>query len=134
MGYSTHAQLGANGGEIGWSRFLTCNFTSENLRLLDNLTSTSIDSILADGLTSEAITAITELSAIQGGPFCEKDEDLTYLAHINTPNVARDMNLVRNLTGYETIRFWGFSYGTVLGTVYAVVFPERVGRMVLDGE
>ena len=29
-------------------------------------------------------------------------------------------------------RYLGFSYGTVIGAVYAQMFPDRVGRMVLD--
>jgi pimeloyl-ACP methyl ester carboxylesterase len=29
--------------------------------------------------------------------------------------------------------YWGFSYGTYLGAVFSRMFPERVGRVVLDG-
>ena len=76
---------------------------------------------------------ITDLGLSYPGPFCEKAEDLSYLAHMNTPNIARDLDLIRNLTGYQTMEYWGFSYGTLLGTTYAALFPDRVGRMVLDG-
>ena len=31
------------------------------------------------------------------------------------------------------INFYGFSYGTYLGQVYATLYPDRVRRMVLDG-
>jgi len=43
------------------------------------------------------------------------------------------MDLIRSLSGYQTLEYWGLSYGTLLGTMYAALFPNRVGRMILDG-
>jgi pimeloyl-ACP methyl ester carboxylesterase len=84
-------------------------------------------------LTPESVQLLTRSIMTSTGIFCEKSEDLNFLAHLNTPSNARDLDLIRQLEGYETIDYWGFSYGTVLGTMYAAMFPDRVGRMVLDG-
>lgn len=35
--------------------------------------------------------------------------------------------------GQEKLNYYGFSYGTYLGQVYATLFPEQVGRFVWDG-
>jgi len=54
-------------------------------------------------------------------------------AAVDTTNTARDMDRIRQALGVSTISFYGLSYGTVLGTVYAALFPHRVRQMVLDG-
>ena len=43
------------------------------------------------------------------------------------------MESLRHALGAEQINFYGFSYGTYLGQVYATLYPARVRRMVLDG-
>jgi pimeloyl-ACP methyl ester carboxylesterase len=106
---------------------------SESLVTFLDSQDASFDNALHEGLTTGAITTIAQLGLSYPGPFCEKSEDLSYLAHINTPNVARDLDLIRNLMGYQTLEYWGFGYGAILGTMYAALFPDRVGRMVLDG-
>lgn len=55
------------------------------------------------------------------------------LAHIDSTSVARDMDMIRAVLGDEKLNYLGYSFGTYLGTVYAELFPEKVGRMVLDG-
>lgn len=54
-------------------------------------------------------------------------------AHVSTVEVARDMDVVRALVGRKKLDWFGASYGTELGATYAQLFPDRVGRMVLDG-
>ena len=55
------------------------------------------------------------------------------VAEMDTQSVARDMDVLRAVLGDERTTYLGFSYGTHLGAVYAELFPERVGRLVLDG-
>ena len=52
--------------------------------------------------------------------------------HLSTTEVARDMDVMRVLLGDQKLNFFGGSYGTFLGAVYADTFPKQVGRMVLD--
>ncbi|TRV76314.1 alpha/beta hydrolase [Streptomyces sp. 130] len=54
------------------------------------------------------------------------------LPHVGTTNAARDMDLIRQALGDEKLTYFGMSYGTELGGTYAHLFPERVGRTVLD--
>lgn len=55
------------------------------------------------------------------------------LQHIATDQSARDMDLLRGVLGDEKLTYLGYSYGTFLGATYAKLFPDRVGRLVLDG-
>ncbi|NYF11632.1 pimeloyl-ACP methyl ester carboxylesterase [Leifsonia sp. AK011] len=61
--------------------------------------------------------------------------DLTgpLLGYVDTPSAARDMDMLRAALGDEKLNFLGYSYGTLLGQVYANLFPDRAGRLVLDG-
>ena len=55
------------------------------------------------------------------------------LGHIDVESNARDMDLLRAVLGDETLNYLGFSYGTSFGVHYADLFPQNVGRLVLDG-
>ncbi len=55
------------------------------------------------------------------------------LPYITTDNAARDLDLLRAVLGDGRLNYLGFSYGTFLGATYAKLYPDRVGRLVLDG-
>lgn len=55
------------------------------------------------------------------------------LGHVSTIEVARDLDVLRALFGEEKLDYYGASYGTRIGAVYAELFPENVGKLVLDG-
>ncbi|MER5873956.1 alpha/beta hydrolase [Streptomyces sp. NPDC002044] len=54
------------------------------------------------------------------------------LPHVGTVSAARDIEAVRLALGAERISYFGYSYGTYLGAVYAKLHPGRVHRLVLD--
>jgi pimeloyl-ACP methyl ester carboxylesterase len=55
-----------------------------------------------------------------------------WLAHVGTRNVARDLDRLRSALGDPKLTYLGFSYGTVIGALYAQEFPDRIRALVLD--
>ncbi|MFI5827051.1 alpha/beta hydrolase [Streptomyces sp. NPDC051578] len=62
---------------------------------------------------------------------CERNSGKV-LPHVGTENAARDMDRIRQALGDEKLNYFGISYGTELGGVYAHLFPKNVGRAVFD--
>ncbi|KAL3457450.1 Alpha/Beta hydrolase protein [Aspergillus heterothallicus] len=60
-------------------------------------------------------------------------------AYASTPAVAQDMlsyvKAEQKATGHADTKLWyyGVSYGTVLGATFANLFPDNIGKMILDG-
>lgn len=61
-----------------------------------------------------------------------KDKSGKLLPHVGTPDAARDLDRIRQALGDEKLNYFGVSYGTELGGVYAHLFPKNVGRAVFD--
>jgi pimeloyl-ACP methyl ester carboxylesterase len=76
------------------------------------------DEFVADG------TAYGEACLENTGPLME---------FLDTVTAAKDLDILRGTLGESTLTYLGFSYGTFLGATYAELYPERVGRLVLDG-
>jgi len=98
------------------------------------LTDEQKDALLAVDSTPDAPQEVAELEAasstVRDG--CAASESALF-GHMGTVDVARDFDIVRAVVGDPTFNFLGKSYGTYVGAVYAELFPDRVGRMVLDG-
>ena len=54
------------------------------------------------------------------------------LDHVTTVDSAKDMESIRKAMGQAKINYYGFSYGTYLGSVYATLYPQRLRRAVFD--
>jgi pimeloyl-ACP methyl ester carboxylesterase len=55
------------------------------------------------------------------------------LSLFSTEQAARDLDAIRAAVGDDKLTYFGYSYGTLLGAVYAELFPAKVRAMVLDG-
>ncbi len=64
---------------------------------------------------------------------CERDASSPFIESMSTANSARDMDRLRAALGQRRLNYFGFSYGTYLGTVYAELFPKQIRAMILDG-
>jgi pimeloyl-ACP methyl ester carboxylesterase len=52
---------------------------------------------------------------------------------VSSDVTVQDLDSIRAALGEEKLNWLGFSYGTYLGALYAEKFPERIGKVVLDG-
>lgn len=80
-----------------------------------------------DQAETDALVAVNKDFAAQ----C-REHSGALLDHISSIENAYDMDLVRVLLGQRRLNWYGVSYGTWLGAVYAELYPDHVGRMVLD--
>lgn len=55
------------------------------------------------------------------------------LGYVDTVSAARDLDLLRAVLGDAALNYLGYSYGTLLGATYAELYPDKAGRLVLDG-
>ena len=142
---------GASGYDwvIESSEFLGTKTLRENFNIMGfdprGVGRSSAVSCLTDAETDEFLYGVTGLelgsdediafaqAAIRdfGAKCLEGTGDL--LAHVDTVSAAKDMDVLRAVLGQEKLHFLGYSYGSLLGTTYATLFPDRVGQFVLDG-
>jgi pimeloyl-ACP methyl ester carboxylesterase len=101
---------------------------------VDCLTDDQLDTYLSSDPnpdTAEEAREFAELIREFGRGCAELSGD--EVNHVSTIEAARDMDVLRSALGEDRLTYLGASYGTKLGATYAELFPERVGRIVLDG-
>nr|WP_120340236.1 alpha/beta hydrolase [Cryobacterium soli] len=81
---------------------------------------------------SDAWIQEQEASAAGFAAACQ-DKTGALLGEVDTKSAARDLDLLRAVLGDKQLNYLGFSYGTFLGATYAELYPDKVGRLVLDG-
>ncbi|HEY1456756.1 MAG TPA: alpha/beta hydrolase [Candidatus Dormibacteraeota bacterium] len=88
----------------------------------------ALDSVLDDPAEKQAAIAADKSYAAA----CDaRNHDL--LPFIDTVDVARDMDLIRESLGDSKLTYLGFSYGTYIGQIYAHMFPTHIRALSLDG-
>ncbi|MFD4904769.1 alpha/beta hydrolase [Kitasatospora purpeofusca] len=104
---------------------------SATVRCLDDAATDA--SAAVDG-TPDDQAETTALDAANTGytAACEKNSG-TVLPHVDTVSAARDLDLMRQVLGDAKLHYFGISYGTELGGVYAHQYPGNVGHLVMDG-
>ncbi|QIK74602.1 alpha/beta hydrolase [Nocardioides piscis] len=101
---------------------------------IDCLTDERLDAVRAFDPDPDDAAETSEFVALskEFGDGCARlSGDL--INHVSTIEAARDMDVLRAALGDDQLTYFGASYGTKLGATYAELFPDRVGRFVLDG-
>lgn len=103
---------------------VTCLDAAETDNLLYGESGFPLGSVKDIAATRDQIKSFSDACLENTGPG---------LGLVDTVSAARDMDVIRAVFGEPRMNYLGFSYGTFLGATYAELYPERVGRLVLDG-
>lgn len=102
---------------------------STGIRCIDNLDPrANLDPSPDDEAEIQALLDDAESYA---GQCARRNGDL--LPFLSTDDVVADLDLLRASLGDEELTYLGFSYGSLIGSLYADRFPDRVRAMALDG-
>ena len=100
------------------------------------------DSQILEPINPESKASISEAFALADGfgQLCSDMHRDSEVGHANSVAVVGDMlHFAKLRAPNETseadirVNYYGASYGTALGTAFATLYPEHVGRFVLDG-
>ncbi|MFC4243392.1 alpha/beta hydrolase [Gryllotalpicola reticulitermitis] len=128
---NTSAQLQQNYDVIGWDPRGVGQSTEVKCyddKQLDDY----VYGILPGARGSAQWRAASEKETAALGAACLKNTG-SLLGHVDTASTAHDLDMLRSDVGDPKLNYLGFSYGTMIGAIYAGMFPKNVGRMTLDG-
>jgi pimeloyl-ACP methyl ester carboxylesterase len=102
---------------------------SSPVRCIDNLDGRAALDPSPDN-ARELAALVADAKAYAGA--CEK-RNAENLPYLSTDAVAHDLDRIRAALGDSKLTYLGFSYGTLIGSTYAQLFPTRIRAMALDG-
>lgn len=93
------------------------------------------DFLFGTPTTEPGTPEYSEELVAQARPFVDGCVEKTgeLLKFIDTASTVRDLDMLRAAVGDQTLDYLGYSYGTDIGARYVDRYPQRVGRVVLDG-
>jgi pimeloyl-ACP methyl ester carboxylesterase len=103
--------------------------SSTAIRCIDNLDGHNALDPSPDDATE--LEALVDSARVYADACASRNE--TTLAYLSTDAVARDLDMIRAAVGDEKLTYLGFSYGTLIGALYAERFPGHIRAMTLDG-
>ncbi len=103
--------------------------SSTAVRCIDNLDEQARIDPTPD--TAAELTALVNSARAYAAACAARNPDL--LPYLATDSVARDLDAIRQAVGDKQLTYLGFSYGTLIGSTYADLFPTHIRAMVLDG-
>lgn len=81
--------------------------------------------------SQEWIDEVTQASIDFANACFENTGEL--LQYIDTQSTVHDLDMLRAIVGDEKLNYLGYSYGSDIGSYYVENFPDKVGRLVVDG-
>jgi len=110
---------------VGRSSAVSCSTSAAELdEFIFGIPEAPIDTPEWEAEIIEGSIAFAEACAENTGPL---------LGFVDTNSTVRDLDMMRAVVGDAQLTYFGYSYGTDIGARYADQFPEKVGRLVLDG-
>ncbi|WP_030391347.1 alpha/beta hydrolase [Kitasatospora purpeofusca] len=103
---------------------------SAGVRCLDDA-ATDASAAVDGSPDDQAETTALDAAGSAYAAACEQNSGAV-LPHVDTVSAARDLDLMRQVLGDAKLHYFGISYGTELGGVYAHQYPGNVGHLVMD--
>ena len=131
---SSYDIIGFDPRGLGQSTPITCWSEDENNQYLNGTSNTFSEIMATDAVFSKDSSAQERIDrGASNAARCAKHSQVPELLdHVGTRDVVRDLDVLRATNGNAKLNYLGISYGTYIGALYADLFPDRVGRTVLD--